>query len=48
VKAALMSLKVLVISNYNDPIVTRPEAEIFIGLKKQCREIDIISAGECE
>jgi glycosyltransferase involved in cell wall biosynthesis len=48
VKAALMSLKVLVISNYNDPIVTRPEAEIFIGLKKQGLEIDIITPGDSE
>lgn len=43
-----MSLKILVISNYNDPIVTRPEAEIFIGLKKLGLDVEIITPGDSE
>lgn len=41
-----MPPKVLVISNYNDPVVTRPEAEIFIGLKKEGLDIEVISKAD--
>ncbi len=43
-----MPPKILVISNYNDPVVTRPEAEIFIGLKKEGLDIEIITPGDSE
>lgn len=41
-----MPPKILVISNYNDPVVTRPEAEIFIGLKKEGLDIEVITPGD--
>ena len=43
-----MSVKILVISNYNDPVVTRPEAEIFIALHKEGFEVEIITPGDSE
>lgn len=43
-----MSLKILVISNYNDPIVTRPEAEIQIGLKNAGVDVEIITPADSE
>ncbi len=41
-----MPPKILVISNYNDPIVTRPEAEIFIGLKNEGLDVEVISPAD--
>lgn len=36
-------IKILVISNYNNTVSARPEAEIFLGLKKKGVDIDIIT-----
>ncbi|MBL6962818.1 MAG: glycosyltransferase family 4 protein [Bacteroidetes bacterium] len=38
-----MTIKVLVISNYNSSLSSRPEAEIFLGLKKMGLEITIMT-----
>ncbi len=43
-----MSIKVLVISNYNSVVVTRPEAEIFLGLKKLGLDIHIMTYADSE
>lgn len=44
-----MSLKILVISNYGSTITVRPEAEIFIGLKKQFgHDVTIMTFGKGE
>ncbi|MBI5916699.1 MAG: glycosyltransferase family 4 protein [Bacteroidetes bacterium] len=40
-----MSIKVLVISNYRETNSVRPEAELFIGLKKEGVEVEIMTFG---
>ncbi len=42
------NIKVLVISDYRSTKVMRPEAEIFIGLKKAGFDIEIMTFGEAE
>lgn len=42
-----LRLKILVISNYNGPInPVRPEAEIFLGLKKLGVDVEIMTSGD--
>lgn len=44
-----MSIKVLVISNYRSTVTVRPEAEIFIGLKKQFGyDVTVMTFGDGE
>ncbi len=41
-------MKVLVISNYRETVSVRPEAELFIGLKKAGVEVEIMTYGDAE
>jgi glycosyltransferase involved in cell wall biosynthesis len=41
-----MALKILVLSNYRSTITVRPEAEIFIGLKKAGHQVTIMTYGD--
>jgi len=43
-----MSIKALIISDYRDTVGVRPEAEIFIGLKKEGFEIEVMTFGDSE
>ncbi|MFC2113949.1 glycosyltransferase family 4 protein [Bacteroidota bacterium] len=43
-----MTIKVLVISNYNKSQSSRPEAELFLGLKKMGLDIHIMTPAESE
>jgi glycosyltransferase involved in cell wall biosynthesis len=43
-----MPLKVLVISNYRETVSVRPEAELFIGLKKAGVDVTIMTYGDAE
>ncbi len=41
-------MKILVISNYRETVSVRPEAELFIGLKKAGVEVEIMTYGDAE
>jgi len=41
-------VKILVISNYKDFVTTRPEAEIFVGLRKRGHQVTIMTDPEAE
>lgn len=43
-----MPIKVLAISNYRDYHIVRPEAEIFLGLKKEGLDVHVMTYGDCE
>jgi len=43
-----MSIKVLVISNYNEMVVSRPEGELFIKLKNRGLDVSIMTNGKSE
>ena len=47
-KLNFMKIKVLVISNYRETNSVRPEAELFIGLKKAGVEVEIMTYGDAE
>ncbi|HHM21025.1 MAG TPA: glycosyltransferase family 1 protein, partial [Bacteroidetes bacterium] len=41
-------MKILVISNYRETASVRPEAELFLGLKKSGVEVDIMTYGDAQ
>ena len=43
-----MAIKILVISSYHVPVAARPEAEVFIGLKKYGFEINVMTYADAE
>ena len=43
-----MPIKILVISDYTNDVSSRPEAEVFLGLKKMGVDVEVITSAKSE